>query len=377
MNRLSTLSSRVAVVIAGLLVLALIAAGAVVALTRGSSEKHLTAYFPRAIGLYKGNDVRVLGIKIGTIDSLTPDGSQVKVTMSYSGSQKIPSDAVAVLVEPNIVSDRYVQLEPAYTSGAVMANNAVLQQNRTRTPLELDQIFQNLNQLDVALGPNGANAKGALSKLINVSARNLSGNGSRLNGAIKEFAAAISTLSGSRGNLFSTVGALQRFTTMLAHHDGGVRTLNANLASVGTQLAGERKDLGAALANLSQALSSVNTFVAANRNNLTSDIHGLAGVSNVLTKEKEAITEFTDQAPLALSDLGLSFDSKATTLDTKNDTSAPLSGSGPSSSLCQLFQTLNLTSVLGKPAGCSSSKSVSLVNSPHATSLSQLLKVVP
>jgi phospholipid/cholesterol/gamma-HCH transport system substrate-binding protein len=377
MNRLSTLTGRIGAVIIGLLVLALIAVGAFVGLRSGSSSKQLTAYFPRTIGLYKGNDVRILGIKVGKITSLTPDGDRVKVTMTYNGDQKVPANAVAELIEPSIVSDRYVQLDPAYTKGPVLANHAVLNVDRTRTPLELDDIFQNINDLDNALGPKGANAKGALSRLINVSAKNLSGNGTRLNGAIKEFAAAISTLSGSRGNLFSTVSSLQKFTTMLAHNDGGVRALNSNLAAAGSQLAGERKDLGAALANLSQALAAVNTFVGANKANLTSDIHGLAGVTNVLTKEKEAITEFTDQAPLALSDLGLSFDSKATTLDTKNDSSVPLT-TGPSGALCQLFGQLDLTSVFGKAAGCSaSSKRTSLVNSPHATSLSQLLKVIP
>jgi phospholipid/cholesterol/gamma-HCH transport system substrate-binding protein len=379
MNRLSELSNRVAAVIVGVLILALIAAGAVVALSGGSSSKQLTAYFPRTIGLYKGNDVRVLGIKVGKVTSLTPDGDRVKVTMTYNGSQKIPADAVASLVEPSIVSDRYVQLDPAYTKGPVLPNHAVLNTNRTRTPLELDNIFENINNLDVALGPKGANAKGALSRLINVSASNLSGNGTRLNGAIKEFAAAISTLSGSRGNLFSTVSSLQRFTTTIAHNDGGVRALNANLATVGAQLAGERKDLGAALANLSAALAAVNTFVAANKTTLTGDIHGLAGVTNVLTKEKEAITEFTDQAPLALSDLGLSFDSKATTLDTKADTTTPLTTAGPAGAICQLLGQLGLTSVLGKAAGCTSagSKTTSLVNSPRATTLSQLLQVTP
>jgi phospholipid/cholesterol/gamma-HCH transport system substrate-binding protein len=375
MSRLQDLTGRVTVVIVGVLVLAIIAVGAVVALTGGSSTKHVTAYFPRTIGLYKGNDVRVLGIKVGTIDSLTPDGTRVKVTMSYTGNQKIPADADAVLVEPSIVSDRYVQLSPAYTHGPVLKNDAVLDEDHTRAPLELDNIFENINSLDTALGPKGANSKGALSRLVDISAKNLAGNGPRLNGAIKEFAAAISTLSGSRGNLFATVSSLQKFTTTLARHDGGVRALNANLATVGGQLAGERKDLGAALANLSQALSAVNGFVAANKNALTGDIHGLAGVTNVLTKEKEAITQFTDQAPLALSDLALSFDDKARTLDTKADTTATLTNGGPSGALCQLLGQLGLTSVLGKTAGCSSSATTSLVNNPHATSLSQLLQV--
>jgi phospholipid/cholesterol/gamma-HCH transport system substrate-binding protein len=375
MSRLSALTHRMTVVIIGGLVLAIVAVGAVVGLRGSTPSRHITAYFPRTIGLYKGNDVRVLGIKVGTVDSLTPDGDRVKVTMSYSGNQKIPADANAELIEPSIVSDRYVQLSPAYTSGPVLKNGAVLSLDRTHTPLELDNIFENINSLDTALGPQGANAKGALSRLVDISAKNLAGNGPRLNGAIKEFAAAISTLSGSRGNLFSTVSALQKFTTTLARHDGGVRALNANLATVGGQLAGERKDLGAALANLAQALSAVNGFVAANRTALTGDVHGLTNVTGVLTNEKEAITEFTDQAPLALTDLGLSFDSKATTLDTKADTTAPLSTGGPAGALCQVLNQLGLTTVLGKAAGCGSSGTTSLVNNPHATSLSQLLQV--
>jgi phospholipid/cholesterol/gamma-HCH transport system substrate-binding protein len=152
--------------------------------------------------------------------------------------------------------------------------------------------------------------------------------------------------------------------------------VNSNLATVGTQLAGERQDLGAALASLSQALSAVNGFVAANRSSLTGDIHGLASVTNVLTKEKEAITELTDQAPLALSDLALSFDPKAATLDTKADLSTSGTTSGNAGALCQLLGSLGLTSVLGAPAGCTSAtKTISLVNVPHATSLSQLLQV--
>ena len=99
----------------------------------------------------------------------------------------------------------------------------------------------------------------------------------------------------------------------------------------------------------------------------------------MLSQEKEAITQFTDLAPLALSNVGLSYDSKAKTLDTKSDTSTPLTTAGPAGAICQLLGQLGLTSVLGKAAGCTSagSKTTSLVNSPRATTLSQLLKVTP
>ncbi|HEX3823039.1 MAG TPA: MCE family protein [Mycobacteriales bacterium] len=370
-------------ILAGIVVLALIIVGVVVAVSGNSKTNHVTAYFTSTVGLYQGNDVRILGVKVGKIDSITPDGKQVRVVMSYDGNDKLPATVDAVVVEPSIVSDRFIQLTPGYTGGAMLPDNAVLQTSRTRVPLELDKIFGNLNSLDVALGPKGANRDGALSRLVEVGAKNLRGNGARFNSAIKEFAAAISTLAGSRGDLFATVSNLSKFTKTLADSDGGVRTLNANLAKVGGQLAGERQDLGAALSNLSTALSAVNSFVAANRNNLTGDIHGLAKVTNVLTKEKTAITEFTDIAPLALSDLGLTYDPVAQTLDTVSDATEPITANGPSGSLCELLNTLGVTGIIPDIQGCTgpppikSGKSSAATNGQsvgkHPTSLSDLL----
>jgi len=147
----------------------------------------------------------------------------------------------------------------------------------------------------------------------------------------------ISTLAGSRGNLFDTVRQLQQFTTMLAQNDGGIRALNTNLAKVGTQLAGERKDLGAALANLSTALQLVSSFVGDNRTRLTSDISKLTSITNILTKEKKAIAEIVDMSPYALMNLSLAYDPKARTLDTLDAANQPFEHpTGPNGLLCQL-----------------------------------------
>ena len=299
---------------------------------------HITAYFTRTSGLYNGNDVRILGVRVGKIDSIKVKGPVVEVKMTVDGKYKLPADVGAVVVPPSVVSDRYIQLTPAYTGGPELPSHAVLQTDRTAVPLEFDEIFKNLDQLNRALGPGGANANGALSRLVDVSAANLAGNGEELNGALKQFSAMISTLAGSRTDLFSTVKQLQQFTTMLAQNDGGVRALNANMAKVGAQLAGERQDLGAALANLSQALQLVSSFVAENRTRLTSDIHKAAAVTNVLSREKEAITQIIDMTPYALTNLSLAYDSTARTLDTLDAAGQVFSASqtGPASLLCQV-----------------------------------------
>jgi phospholipid/cholesterol/gamma-HCH transport system substrate-binding protein len=349
---------RAVVLLLATAILAAAGAGIAAAATHGgdSAPTKLTAYFTKTIGLYNGNDVDVLGIKVGKIDSLKVQGTRVKVTMTLNGKTKLPAGVQAVVVPPSLVSDRYIQLQPAYTSGRELANDATLGLNRTAVPLEYDQVFGNLNQLTTALGPKGANSKGALSRLVDVGSKNLNGNGAQLKSTLQEFSQAVSTLSGSRGNLFTTVRALQQFTTTLADHDGGVRKLNANLDRVGTQLAGERTDLGAALSSLSNALKLVDTFVAQNKNGITTDVKGLTSVSNVLVKEKEAITQVIDDAPEAVTNLSLAGDTavanqesvngtSVVTLDTKVNPLVPLTSTGASSAFCQLLSSLSLSAI--------------------------------
>jgi phospholipid/cholesterol/gamma-HCH transport system substrate-binding protein len=358
--------------------LAVVGTVAVAEASGSGGTMHLTAKFTRTIGLYQGNDVRVLGVKIGTIDSIKVDGSYVVVKMSYDGKYKLPAKVGAVIVPPSVVSDRYVQLSPVYTGCDTLPDNAVLGLDRTVVPLEFDEIFKNLDQLNRALGPNGANATGALSRLVDTSAANLDGNGTALNGALKEFSAAISTLAGSRGNLFDTVRQLQQFTTMLAQNDGGIRALNANLVKVGGQLAGERKDLGAALANLSTALQLISSFVADNRTRLTSDISKLTSVTNVLTKEKEAVAEIVDMAPFALSNLGLAYDPKAHTLDTLDAASAVFNTggpTGPASFACQVATALNAPEPFKTQACTTQAGFPAHLTQSHARSLAGLLTV--
>ena len=95
-------------------IVALVAAAAIVMFTGGSDQKTLVAKFPRTVSIYQGSDVRVLGVPVGKVDSVTPSGTDVVVKMSYDPSVKVPSDAKAVIIAPSIVGDRYIQLTPTY-----------------------------------------------------------------------------------------------------------------------------------------------------------------------------------------------------------------------------------------------------------------------
>src|SRR3954447_18772692 len=124
--------------------LALVVVGALTFVLGGSDQKTLTAQFPRAVSIYQGSDVRVLGVPVGKVDSVTPSGTQVVVTMHYNAHVQIPADPKAVLVSPAIAGAGCGQLPRAYPGGRVLADGARLAERRTAVPVELAQIYTSL-----------------------------------------------------------------------------------------------------------------------------------------------------------------------------------------------------------------------------------------
>lgn len=302
----------------------------------GDEVKTLTASFDRAVGLYVGSDVRVLGVRIGEVTAVEPAGATVRVEMQYDDSYDVPADARALIVAPSIVSDRYVQLTPVFQGGPVLEDGAVLAADRTAVPLELDQVYESLDKLSLALGPEGANKDGALSDLLEVGAQNLDGNGRLLNTTLKDFAQLVVTVDESREELFGTVANLQEFSTTLANSDGTVRAFNRDLAEVAAQLEGEREDLARSVRELSVALGEVAGFVRDNREDLTANVSNLADVTGVLVKQRTALEEFLDVSPTALSNLQLAYNPSTGTLDTRDNGVANLE-TDPVGFVCQLL----------------------------------------
>src|SRR3990170_4377265 len=153
--------SGVARLVAAAAVVALLAT-TVVVMWPGEDKKYVTASFPRTVALYEGSDVKILGVPVGKVETVDPQGTDVSVKFWYDAETKVPDNAKAVIISPSVVGDRFIQLTPAYTGGPTLPDGAHLAPERTAEPLELDEIYSSLNDLNVALGPKGANSEGSL-----------------------------------------------------------------------------------------------------------------------------------------------------------------------------------------------------------------------
>lgn len=283
------------------------------------ADNRFTAHFGSAVGLFAGSDVRVLGVRVGRIESVTPQGTTVRVVLVVDREIRLPAEVAAVSVSPSLVSDRYVQLTPPYTSGAQLADGAQIPLQRTASPLELDELYRSLDQLSTALGPDGANADGALSDLVRVGAQTLSGTGQSLNDTITALSQTARTLADSRSDLFATVDNLQKFTSVLAANDAQVRQFGTRVADVAALLAAERDDLAELLAQLSVALDDVSTFVRDNKAALRANVDRLARITQLLVDQKADLQEFLDVAPVALSNLGNAYNGYSGGLETRTN----------------------------------------------------------
>ncbi|MFL6154632.1 MAG: MCE family protein [Marmoricola sp.] len=315
MTSTSRLRSRPVIAALTGLVLALVVGALLI--TASPSTRTVSAEFARTVGLFEGSDVRVMGMRIGEVSKITPHGTAVTVEMTYDAQYRLPRDVRAVVVAPSVIADRFVQLTPGYVGGPVLASGAVIAEKDTRIPVELDTSLKVTTDLVTALGPDGANRNGALAAALNTVAKVLDGNGAPTRRALHELAAATDVIGAGAGQISSTVKNLAGVTGTLAQYDADVRTFNTRLESVSGSLAADSGELSSLLATLARSLGEVADFVRDNRRVLTSDVGRLAAVTGALVKERKALTEIVEIAPLAFTDLTETYDPQAQAVRTR------------------------------------------------------------
>lgn len=262
----------------------------------------ITAYFPTATSIYPGDEVRVSGVKVGTIESIKPEGTQTKMTLKVDHGVPIPADAKAVIVAQNLVAARYVQLTPAYRdgSGPTMRDGAVIPSDRTAVPVEWDEVKTQLMRLATELGPKTGVSDTSVSRFIDSAANALDGNGDKLRQTLAQLSGAARIFAEGSGNIVDIVKNLQIFVTALRDSKQQIVMFQNRLASLSSVVNDSRSNLDAALSDLSVALGEVQRFVAGSRNQTSEQIRGLASVTQNLVDNQMALKNVLHISPNAI-----------------------------------------------------------------------------
>ncbi|MCB2107092.1 MAG: MCE family protein [Rhodobacteraceae bacterium] len=97
----------------------------------------VSAKFLKVGGLEMGSDVRISGIRVGTVTGqrLDPATFEATVDMSIASDVKLPTDTEAVIVSDGLLGGKYVNLVPGQASDRV-ASGGTLAKTRDFQSLE-------------------------------------------------------------------------------------------------------------------------------------------------------------------------------------------------------------------------------------------------
>jgi len=292
-------NSRTALAVVLVLVLG---AGAITA-TRAvdrADRNWVVAYFQNSTGLFPGDDVRVLGVPVGRVDTVQPQPDGVRVRFWFDRKYRVPADAKAAILSPQLVTGRAIQLTPAYTGGPAMAGGAVIPRDRTMVPVEWDQVRVQLQRLTEMLQPTEPGGVSTLGALIDTTADNLRGQGATIRDAIMKLSQAMSVLGDHSGDLFSTLRNLSILVSALHDSSDVLGQLNRNLAAVTGLMADDPWKVGQAVSDLNSVLGDVQSFAAENREAIGTTADKLASISKVVVASLDDIEQTLHIAPTAV-----------------------------------------------------------------------------
>ncbi len=97
----------------------------------------VTANFSKIGGLEVGSDVRISGIKVGSVLStkLNQQDYTADVELSIDKNVRLPIDTVAAIADSGVMGDKYVRLEPG-KSQAFLNHNGKLTDTKNYKSLE-------------------------------------------------------------------------------------------------------------------------------------------------------------------------------------------------------------------------------------------------
>ncbi|MBP1823137.1 MCE family protein [Mycobacterium sp. OAE908] len=262
---------------------------------------HIVAYFANSNGVFVGDDVRIRGVNVGTIDKIQPEPDRVKISFWIDDSIKVPADVKAVILSPTLVTARAIQLTPPYRSGPALKDNAVIDENRTAVPMEWDDFRGQLQRLSDTLKPTEPGGVSTLGEFVSTTANNLRGQGPAIHDAIIKLSQTVSALGDHSADTFTSVKNLATLVTALQDSTDLIRQLNQNLASVSGLLADDPDEVGNAVNDLNDVVADVSAFVNENRDALGTTTDKLASVSTALNEKLGDLKQLLHAGPTVLS----------------------------------------------------------------------------
>lgn len=297
-------------VIAAVLVVAVVVVLTVRTTSAADGRWKVTAQFVDTTGLYVGNDVSYLGVPVGEITAIEPEGPTMRVEMVVDDDITIPREAVAEVLQSALLTDRYVELGPAYSGGDALEPGSTIAVEQTRSPISFDDLAKQIDALVVALDRQGPDGRD-IGDLLGVTAENLDGNGERIRRLIVSSRVALASINEKTPDLAAIAENLDVLAKALGTNDATVRRFTQNLSDASDVIAGQTTSLDQTLQSLSALSTEVSAFLEENRDVLKADLRDVAAITRTIRQQQDTLGRIFDHLPLGAENIARAYDPKS------------------------------------------------------------------
>ncbi len=202
------------------------------------------AEFVDATGVVKGDDVRIAGVKVGSVSDVEiVDRSRALVTFSVAEETPLSEATHAAIRYRNLVGQRYISLTETIGDTAQLDEGATIPASQTSPALDLTVLFNGFKPLFQALSPEDLNQLSY--EIIQV----FQGEGGTLEGLLSSTASVTQTLADRDEVIDQLIDNLNEVLVNIGDRDEELASL---ISSFRTFVGGLKDDRKAILTSLDQ-----------------------------------------------------------------------------------------------------------------------------
>jgi phospholipid/cholesterol/gamma-HCH transport system substrate-binding protein len=257
------------------------------------------AIFSDATGVVKGDDIRVAGVKVGSVKKVEiVDRTRARVTFTVRNATPVTQSSTATIRYRNLVGQRYIAVSQGVGDTNRLPDKATIPLSRTQPALDLTVLFNGFKPLFAALSPADIN------KLSYEMIQVFQGEGGNLQALLQSTGSVTQTLA-DRDQLIGDV--ITNLNTVLETVGNRDQQLSELIVQLRSFMAGLVQDKDAILNSLDSvsALSRETADITTGiRPGLVSSIHELRQVATNLNQGRDEIDRALQILPIKLEKIG-------------------------------------------------------------------------
>jgi phospholipid/cholesterol/gamma-HCH transport system substrate-binding protein len=277
--------------------------GATISNSAYGSTSTYRANFTDVAGLQLGDDVRIAGVRVGTVDGITIERNKHNVSYAHiqftvQKSRPLPTSVVATLRYRNLVGQRYLDIEQgAGNPNRILKPGDTIPISHTHPAVDLTLLFQGFAPLVQGLSADQIN------KLSFEIIQTLQGEGGAIESLLSTVADLTNALADKDKVIGDVINNLSGVLTAVGQRDSELNNLIIQLQGFISGLAGDRTTIGNAIDGINKLATSTAGLLTQVRAPLAKDVRSITGLVDTLNQNSSTIKFVVQQLPPTLAGL--------------------------------------------------------------------------